>query len=232
MNWDRFQLLRMLHFSDNFAFADQHKIYKVKTFSDMIIQKFQRIYTPGSEVVLDDSSTMIPFRGISFRQYIPGKSHKYGLKLSITNTADGYTWNCEVYCGKTDTFHGLGATDSLTARLMMPLFDLGMTLYCDNFYTSIPLAEYLLTQKTYLCGTVRTSCKGLSREVTKAKVKKGEVVSLQNDNGVKVFHGKDKRSVLTLTTVPEHDDTLIPTGKTTRNGEDITKPKCSCLQQS
>ncbi|KAK4324439.1 hypothetical protein Pmani_004925 [Petrolisthes manimaculis] len=138
---------------------------------------------------------------------------------------DGYTWNCEVYCGKSDTYPGLGATDSLTARLMTPLFDLGMTLYCDNFYTSIPLAEYLLTQKTYLCGTVRTSRKGLPHEVTKAKIKKGEVVSLQNNNGVKVFHWKDKRSVFTLSTVPEHDDTLIPTGKTTRNGEDITKPK-------
>ena len=57
----------------------------------------------------------------------------------------------------------------------------------------------------------------LPDKVVKAKIKKGETVSLQNYKGVKVFHWKDKRSVLTLSTVPEHDNTLIPTGKIGRN---------------
>ena len=51
------------------------------------------------------------------------------------------------------------------------------------------------------------------------------MISRQNDKGVKVFHWKDKRSVLTLSTVPEHDDAFIPTGKRARNGDIAVKPK-------
>ena len=139
--------------------------------------------------------------------------------------ADGYTWNLEVYCGKGDTYQNLGVTDSLSVRLMLPLLYMGMTLYSDNYYTSVPLAEHLLSRNTYLCGTVHSSLKGLPNEGTKAKITKGQIVSMQNDKGVKVFHWKDKRSVLTLSTVPEHDNTLIPTGKPSRNGDVVVKPK-------
>ena len=44
---------------------------------------------------------MIPWRGrLSFCQYIPGKVHKYGVKLYKLCTVKGYTWNLKVYCGK------------------------------------------------------------------------------------------------------------------------------------
>lgn len=225
MSRDRFQLLlSLMHFSDNIAYADQHKIYKVKPLYDMIVERFQNVYKPGAKVVIDE--TMIPFRGrIYFRQYIQGKSHKYGLKIFKLCNPDGYTWNLEVYCGKGEKYQNLGITDSLCVRLMLPLLDMGMTLYCDNCYTSVTLAEHLLSRNTYLCGTVRSSRKGLPCEVTKAKIKKGDIVSLQNDKGVKVFHWKDKRSVLTLSTVPEYDDALIPTGKRARDEDIAVKPK-------
>lgn len=77
-----------------------------------------------------------------------------------------------------------------------------------------------------MCGTVRASRKGLPKEVTKAKIKKGEVAALENDDGNKVFNWKDKRNVLSLSTVPEHDDNLIATGSTLKTGEQIKKPQC------
>ena len=41
---------------------------------------------------------------------------------------------------------------------------------------------------------------------------------------MKIFNWKDKRNVVTLSTVPEHDVTLIDTGKVTRTGLPIKKP--------
>ena len=75
---------------------------------------------------------------------------------------------------------------------MLPLLEKGVTLYTDNFYTSNPLGDYLLSHKTYMCGTVRASHKGLPKEVTKAKIKKGDIASLENGKGIKVFNCKDK----------------------------------------
>ena len=70
---------------------------------------------------------------------------------------------------------------------------------------------------------MHTSRKGLPKEVTKAKIKKGDIASLENGKGIKVFNWKDKRNILLLSTVPEHDDKLIATGKVSRNGEEKKK---------
>jgi len=124
----RFQLLcRMFHFADN-SFPHTCRFYKLKPLFYMIVQKFQEGYKPGQEVVID--KTMIPFRGrIFFRQYVPGKRHKYGLKLYKLCTKEAYTWNFELYCGASEKFQSLGKTESVVARLMLPLLERGVTLY-------------------------------------------------------------------------------------------------------
>ena len=38
---------------------------------------------------------------------------------------------------------------------MRPFLNRGHFLLTDNFYTSPSLAKFLLTQKTYLCGTIK-----------------------------------------------------------------------------
>ncbi|XP_064090806.1 piggyBac transposable element-derived protein 4-like [Macrobrachium nipponense] len=172
---------------------------------------YQSIYKSGSDVIIDES--MVPFRGrVIFRQYIPGKSHKYGCKLFKLCTPDGYTLNMELYTGVGVATPPLSKTESLVVRLLANHMD-------------IFLGEYLLQRKTYLCGTVRVNRKYLPKSVTKAKLKRGEIKALENKNGLKVFNWKDKRYVVTLSTVPEHDATLINTGKVTRTGLPIKKPQ-------
>lgn len=71
------------------------RFYKLKLLFDKLVQRFQEVYKPGKEVVIDES--MVPFRGRTyFRQYIPGKRHKYGLKLYKLCTTEAYTWNTEL----------------------------------------------------------------------------------------------------------------------------------------
>ena len=98
MDRDQFQILmRMLHFADNFS-PSTSRLAKIDSLMDKLINNFQTVYTPGSELILDE--TMVPFRGrVKFRQFIPGKSCRYGCKIFKLCTIDGYTWNFEVYCG-------------------------------------------------------------------------------------------------------------------------------------
>ena len=189
----------------------------------MLIGNFQQTYTPGPDLVVDE--TMVPFRGrVKFRQYIPGKSHKYGCKLFKLCTVDGYTWNLEVYTGETVRENSMGLSESVVVRLARDLLDKGATIFMDNYYTSIPLANYLLEKKTYMCGTARANRKYLPTSVTQKKLKQGEIASASKDE-IKVFNWKDKRNVLTVSTVPEHDASMVSSGKKTWQGEDVMKPK-------
>jgi len=124
--------------------------------------------------VIDES--MVPFRGrLSFRQYVPGKAHKYGVKLFKLCDPSGYTYDIIIYSGKTDT-----RQDDLPSTVVMKLMDkylnVGRTLCTDNFYTNVPLANKLLEQQTHLVGTLRSNRRGLPKAVTAAKLKKGKVI--------------------------------------------------------
>ncbi|XP_047741769.1 piggyBac transposable element-derived protein 4 isoform X2 [Hyalella azteca] len=220
---DRFLiLLRTLHFNDSRG-PSTSRLDKLLPITRLLLERYQRVYKLNREVVIDE--TMVPYRGRPiFRQYIPNKCHKYGCKIFKLCSPDGYTWNFEICCGRSESCKNLGSAESVVARLMHPLLGTGMTVYTDNYYTSLPLAKFLLDHKIYLCGTIRSNRKGLPVEVTKAKLKRGEIIGKKNEHDIKVLNWKNKANVLTLTTVPEHTDVLRATGKKTRTGSDVMKP--------
>ena len=155
---------------------------------EKLLTKFQKAKTPGEHIVIDE--TMIPFRGrLHFRQYIPGKSHKYGVKIFKLCDRVGYTYNMRIYAGKDDD-HAIGLATSVVLILSEQYLECGRTLCTDNFYTSIPLAESLLKQKTHLVGTIRSNRKGIPKSVASAKLNKGEVVAKENESGIVVMKWK------------------------------------------
>ena len=202
----------MLHFNDNETSDKHRRLYKIEPILEMLRNNFKSVYSPGEKLVVDES--LVPFRGrLHFRQYIPGKSHKYGIKLYKICTVNGYTWDLQDYTGKLSNEPEHNHSESMVFKLTKPLLKKGAIIYADNFYTSVPLAEKLLQEKTYYCGTVRKNRKLLPQDVMTAKLKKGNVIGKMNSKGVKVCYWKDKRDVYTLSTCPEHDAQLAPTGK-------------------
>ena len=197
MDRDRCQMLmRMLHFCDN-EDPNTSRMRKVQFLLDMLITNYQRTYKPGSCLVVDES--MVPFRGrVVFRQYIPGKSHKYGCKQFKLCTLDGYTWNLEVYSGTSVSENSMGLSDSVVVCLTRDLMDIGATIFMDNYYTSIPLAKFLLSRKTYLCGTARANWKHIPTRVIKKNLKRGEIAAadcIRQENSQR-RRGKKTKSVL------------------------------------
>lgn len=89
-------------------------------------------------------------------------------------------------------------------EMLQPLLDDGRTLYADNWYTSVALAENLQKRSTHLVGTIRKNKKGLPKTVVDAKLKRGEIIARQNQNKVVVMKWHDKRDVLLLST--KHTD--------------------------
>jgi hypothetical protein len=90
---------------------------------------------------------MVPFCGrLYFRQYIPGKRFKYGVKMYKLCAEEGYTWSVKVYCGRECAVTDITLTTVL--EMMEPVLNSGRTLFTDNFYTSVNLAHSLLEKQT------------------------------------------------------------------------------------
>ena len=221
MKRDRFMyILRFLHFADNAAAAADDRESKLRQIQAMLIARAQSVYIPDKEVSIDEE--LVLWRGrLVFRQYIPGKRHKYGIKLFVLCDPHGYAYNWQMYTGKTNAIAGFGLSESVVLKLMEPLLDKGYNLYTDNFYTSYPLAIELLRRQTTLCGTLRKNRKHVSLKVKAKKLKKGECVA-QRKGQVMVCKWKDKRDVSMLST--KHTGRIVTAERNNRQGEEIKKP--------
>jgi len=100
---NRFELLlRFWHFANNETAPEGNRLYKIQSLLTYLVTKFKTAKIPSNIIAVDE--TMVPFRGrLKFCQYIPGKSHKYGVKLFKVCSPDGYTYDISIYAGKMDT---------------------------------------------------------------------------------------------------------------------------------
>lgn len=127
MSYNRFtNILRCWHFCDNLAVRDpNNRLYKIQPLVDLIIANFRKIYTPDAVVVVDES--IVPFQGrLFFRQYIPTKAHKYGLKIYKLCTSEGYTWSYLIYSGESEKLFNLDVSGSIVVKLSDDLLDEGL----------------------------------------------------------------------------------------------------------
>ena len=117
------------------------------------------------------------------------------------------------------SMHDLGKTAGVVIHLMNDFLDKGYSLFTDNYYNSVGLANYLTKRSTYITGTLRKDRKGNPKSVTKAMLKKGEVV-WKSQGEVVVCKWKDKRDVLTISTA--HIPEMV--NVTNRRGQEKLKP--------
>lgn len=226
MGRNRFQLLlRFWHFNNNETIAQDGRLAKIAPLVHHLNQQFNEKKSPGMDLVVDES--MIPFRGrLIFRQYLPKKTHKYGIKIFKICDTTGYTLKMKVYMGKgTGTDDGLSLASSVVMDLMSGYLDKGYVLYVDNFYTSVDLANLLLERKTHLVGTVISNRAWLPHKKTippNMKLEKGQMISLEYPNGLVYTRWQDKREVKMMST--KHAAEFVDTGKKTRQGDPIMKP--------
>jgi len=95
-----------MHFDNNDHVGTHQgpsKLSKIYPVLSHLNTKFQSLYLPGQNIAIDDSLTLWTGR-LSFRQYIPLKSSKFGIKsYELFESSSGYLWSFIIYTGK-DTF--------------------------------------------------------------------------------------------------------------------------------
>ena len=101
---NRFQLiLELLHFNDNSQYnandPNRDRIYKVRPVIEYLVKKIKSVYTPDKEVSIDEELLLWKGR-LRFKQYIPNKRSRFGIKMFSLCEVSGYPWNSFVYVGK------------------------------------------------------------------------------------------------------------------------------------
>ena len=108
MTRNRYQLLlRMLHFCDNTQMPAQNdpnrdRLFKIRQLVTILQERFQTVYKPGRNVAVDES-LMLWKGALIFRQYLPLKRARFGVKTFYLCEDSGYTFRFHIYTGKTIT---------------------------------------------------------------------------------------------------------------------------------
>lgn len=220
-------LMKFIHFEDSSSFdANSHphpKLRKIYDIQSKLVTKFQDVYTPEKNVSIDES--LMAYKGrLSWKQFIPSKRSRFGIKLyQLCESESGYIWNSLIYTGKQTVFEKeyeeFGSSTKSVMTLMKDLFDKGYSLTTDNFYTSPELAELLIKKKTDLCGTMRSNRKNLPVELRNQKLKKGEVIAFQKGK-ICALKWKDKKEICLISTT--HNSSMVEL--TNKRKEKIMKP--------
>lgn len=130
------------------------KLAPIRNVYDKWNHNLKAVYTPGKNITVDEQ--LVPYRGrCPFRQYIPSKPAKYGIKIWVLcDSKSWYAYNTQIYVGRN---RNATPERNLGRRVVLDLVE-GLSdrnVTCDNFFTSYELAEDLHNNRMTILGTIR-----------------------------------------------------------------------------
>lgn len=134
---DRFLLfLRMLHFCNNENQIPGDRLHKITIVLNSLKVKFAQVFSPFKTLFIDES--ILQWKGrLIFKQYMPNKRHRFGVKLfELCDCTTGFIMDMIVYTGNQTAINieeNIGISGSIVTTLMEPYLHLGHTLYVDNW---------------------------------------------------------------------------------------------------
>ena len=133
---------------------ERDKLAAVRTVWDKWVEQLPLLYNPGPNITVDER--LVAFRGrCPFRQYMPSKPAKYGIKIwAACDAKTSYALNMQVYTGKAV---GGAPEKNQGSRVVLDMAHglRGHNITCDNFFTNYNLGQELLKRKLTMVGTVR-----------------------------------------------------------------------------
>ena len=98
-----FHILQFLHFEDDNPPSrddpDYDRLWNIGKIFDILSNKFCEMYSATEHLAVDEVIVLYKGRAI-FRQYIPKKRKRFGIKIYKLYDSLGYTYDMSVYLGK------------------------------------------------------------------------------------------------------------------------------------
>ncbi|XP_068720561.1 piggyBac transposable element-derived protein 4-like [Montipora capricornis] len=169
MTKNRFEeISQYIHFNDSSqepprGVDNYDRLLKVCPILDNILEKIQNLFKRSKNLSIDEG--MITFKGrLSFRQYMPAKLTKYGIKVWMAaDSSNGYVSSFSVYLGQEGNehrIHGLGY--DVVMKMESPFLNKNRHIFFDNFFfrilsslivfllrTLMHVEQFAATGKTY-----------------------------------------------------------------------------------
>ena len=210
MSLKRFKMiLRFCRFDNKNTREERRATDKLAAIRDvwtMFVSTLRIYYIPGTDLTVDEQ--LVPFRGrCPFRQYIPSKPAKYGIKVWwCCDSATSYPLNAEVYLGRQPNEvrdHDQGAR--VVKTLVSPWYKSGRNVVGDNLFTGIALAEELLTQGLTYVGTMRKNKRDIPPSmIAKSNDELSSTFAFDGNKTLVSYVPKKRKSVVLLSTM-HHD---------------------------
>ena len=248
MSYKRFLFIaRCLRFDDKTTRIERRKVDKlaaIRDFFDAFVNNCKTSFNLSDYTTIDEM--LHPFRGrCSFIQYIPSKPAKYGVKMfALCDAKSFYTSNLEIYCGKQPDgpFAVSNIPADIVKRLISPIENSSRNLTTDNWYTSVPLSDYLLTKKITLLGTLKKNKTEIPQEFLPSKTRAVEstLFGFQVDKMLTSYVPGKNKSVILLSTLHDDDEIdpdtkkpqLILDYNETKGGVDTVDKMCAAYSVS
>ena len=137
-----FHIVRFLHFEDNDNSPsrddpDYSRLWKIRKIFDILNNKFCEMYNPTEHLAVDE--VIVLYKGrVIFRQYIPKKRKRFGIKIYKLCDSLGYTYDMSVYLGKQrqNATAQITATHGTVLQVIRRVEGLGHKIFMDNYFTS------------------------------------------------------------------------------------------------
>ncbi|CAF1557825.1 unnamed protein product, partial [Rotaria sordida] len=217
---DRFdKIISCLRFDDKRTREERKQADKFTAIREIwsdFQDKLKTCYTPGLDLTIDEQ--LLSFRGkCPFRQFIPKKPDKYGLKFWLCVDAESYcVLNAFPYIGRQpgqEKQKHIG--ESVVLELLKPFYGSNRNVTMDNFFTSVSLAKNLQTKNLTLIGTLRKNKPEIPIEFLSNKTREvgSSLFGFEDNLTLVSFVPKNNKAVLLLSS--KHHDNQVDnkTGK-------------------
>ncbi len=165
MRRDRFdEIMKYFHAADNTNLPKNDKYGKVSPLIEILNGNFLKYGEVFGPINISIDESMIPYFGrYPTKQFIRGKPVRWGYKAWVAADPNGYVFDISVYQGKDGAKDKANASYGLGGKVVLDVLDViekryptkKLSLYFDNFFTSLKLVEKIKSKGHDATGTLR-----------------------------------------------------------------------------
>lgn len=199
-------LLRFLRFDDKNTRSlrnSRDKLAPIRELWNSVNKNLKKFYLPGENLTIDEQ--LIPFRGrVSFKQYLPSKPDKYGMKIWwICDSKTSYPLFGIPYLGKEGHNRTKNLAYNVVNQLCEPYFGSNRNVTFDNYFTSLDVAKSLSQNGLTIVGTMRKNkaCIPSIFQPSRSRDVESNVFGFSKNMTLVSYVPKKNRAVIILSTM-------------------------------